>query len=78
MELLKNKQIIENRIVQFYTSKKFGKIRSPRPAPLYSKTPLSGKQLAPLLGENSLEILKELKFTKKEIDLFLNEAITSI
>ena len=78
VELLKNKQIIENRIVQFYTSKKFGKIRSPRPAPLYSKTPLSGKQLAPLLGENSLEILKELKFTKKEIDLFLNEAITSI
>jgi crotonobetainyl-CoA:carnitine CoA-transferase CaiB-like acyl-CoA transferase len=33
-ELLDNEQIIENGIIEFHTSNIFGKIRSPRPAPI--------------------------------------------
>ena len=77
IELLKNKQILENNIIQFYKSKKYGKIRSPRPAPIYSETPLNGNQLAPLLGQDSIKILKELNFTKEEIDLLIQEGVTS-
>ncbi len=77
VELLKNKQIKANKIINFYTSKVFGKIRAPRPAAIFSKTPTTGKKLAPLLGENSLEILKELNYSKEEISSFLKEKITS-
>ena len=77
MEILKNKQIKANKIINVYNSKVFGKIRSPRPAAIYSETPTTGKKLAPLLGENSLEILKELNFTKEEISTLLKEKVIS-
>ena len=75
-ELLKNEQVIENDIIQYFKSKKFGNIRSPRPAPIYSKTKITGKQLAPVLGENSEQILKELKYSKKEINSFFKDQIS--
>ena len=77
IEVLENEQILENKIINFYESKYYGKIRAPRPAPIYSRTPLSGNKLAPLLGENSIEILKELNYSEKEIEGFLKEKITS-
>ena len=77
VELLKNEQIIVNKIFNFYESKNYGKIRTPRPAPLFSETTLNANKLAPLLGENSIEILKELKYTDKEIKNLLKEKITS-
>ncbi len=77
LELLKDKQIIENKIINFYKSDTYGEIRSPRPAPIYSDTSLSGNQLAPLLGANSEEILEELNYSKAQIRLFLKEKITS-
>ncbi len=77
IELLKNEQIQVNKIINFYKSKVYGKIRAPRPAPIYSKTPLSGDKLAPLLGENSIEILKELNYSNREIEIFLKEKVTS-
>ncbi len=77
VEILKNKQIKANKIINVYNSKVFGKIRSPRPAAIYSETPTTGKKLAPLLGENSLEILKELNYTKEEINTLLKEKVIS-
>lgn len=76
-ELLDNAQIIENKIIELHDNKFFGNIRSPRPAPIYSDSPINGKQLAPLLGENSKEILKEIKYDDAEIDNFIKEKITS-
>ena len=76
-ELLLNEQIITNEIIKFYDSKFFGKIRSPRPAPIFSKSKINGEQLAPLLGENSLEILKELKYTKNQIKSLLESNVSS-
>ena len=77
IELLKNKQIIANKIINFSKSKVFGKVRAPRPAAIYSETPTTAKKLAPLLGQNTLEILKELKYSKDEIKTFLKENIIS-
>ena len=74
-EVIKNEQVLENKIIQYYESETFGKIRSPRPAPIYEETPITGKQLAPLLGENSEEILKELNYSEKEINAFIKEKI---
>ena len=76
-ELLENEQIIENNIIEFHDSKFFGNIRSPRPAPIYSDSPINGKQLAPLLGQNSIEILKEIDYKDHEIKNLLQEKVTS-
>ena len=76
-ELIENEQVLQNKIIEFHDSNIFGKIRSPRPAPIYSESPLSGEQLAPLLGENSIEILKELNYSDDEIKIFIKESITS-
>ena len=67
-ELLDNEQILQNKIIEFHDSKIFGTIRSPRPAPIFSESSLSGEQLAPLLGENTIEILKELDYSDNEIN----------
>ena len=77
-ELLENEQIVENKIIEFHDSKIFGKVRSPRPAPIYSESGINGAQLAPLLGENSIEILEELEFTKNEIKTFIKDKTISI
>ena len=76
-ELLENEQIIENNIIEFHDSKFFGNIRSPRPAPIYSDSPINGDQLAPLLGQNSVEILKEIDYKDQEIENLLQEKVTS-
>jgi len=76
-ELLENEQIIENKIIELHDSEIFGTIRSPRPAPIYSNSPINGEQLAPLLGENSKEILKEIDYNDEEIDNLLKNNITS-
>ena len=76
-ELLENEQIIENNIIEFHDSKFFGNIRSPRPAPIYSDSPINGNQLAPLLGQNSIEILKEIDYKDQEIKNLLQEKVTS-
>ena len=76
-ELLENEQIIENNIIEFHDSKFFGNIRSPRPAPIYSDSPINGNQLAPLLGQNSIEILKEIDYKDQEIENLLQEKVTS-
>ena len=43
IELLKNKQIIANKIINFSKSKVYGKVRAPRPAAIYSETPTTTK-----------------------------------
>ena len=77
LKLLDNQQIKVNEIFNTYDSKHYGKIRAPRPAPIYSETPLYAGNLAPLLGENSIEILKELKYSESEIDNLLKDKVTS-
>ena len=77
VELLENKQIQVNKIINIYESKVYGKVRAPRPAPIYSETPLSGDKLAPLLGEHSIDILKELNYSNEEIENLLKDKVTS-
>ena len=76
-ELIKNEQVITNKMIEIHESKYFGKIRAPRPAAIYSVSPTNGKMLAPLLGENSYEILEEIGMNDKEIKKLIKEKIIS-
>ena len=76
-ELIENKQVITNKMIEIHESKHFGKIRAPRPAAIYSVSPTNGRMLAPLLGENSYEILKEIGINNKEIKKLIKEKVIS-
>ena len=77
-EILKNEQVNKNKIIEIHTSKIFGKVRSPRPAAIYSESTTKINRLAPLLGENSYEILEEIGIKKTEIEQLIKNKITSI
>ena len=77
-ELIENEQVITNKMIEIHESKYFGKIRAPRPAAIYSVSPTNGKMLAPLLGENSYEILEEIGMNDKEIKKLIKEKVISI
>ena len=77
IELLENEQVKANNIFKYYKSKLYGKVRFPRSAASFSKGLKNNHILAPLLGMNSINILRELNYSKKEINGFLKEKITS-
>ncbi len=66
-ELLRNPQILENKILEEHESIDFGKVRQPRPAAQFDRTSSSIRKLAPLLGEDNASILHELGYDATEV-----------
>ncbi len=66
-ELLKTPQVLENKILEEHESSDFGRVRQPRPAARFDRTPSSIRKLAPLLGESNAAILAELGYSAAEI-----------
>jgi crotonobetainyl-CoA:carnitine CoA-transferase CaiB-like acyl-CoA transferase len=66
-ELLRDEQVRENRILEEFESSSLGKIRLPRPAARFDKTPATVRTMAPRLGANNSEILSELGYNREEI-----------
>jgi crotonobetainyl-CoA:carnitine CoA-transferase CaiB-like acyl-CoA transferase len=75
-ELLSDPQVRENHILQEHESKEFGKVRQPRPAALFDRTPSAIRKLAPLLGADNEKILSELGYGAEDIErLKLNRVL---
>jgi len=53
-----------------------GKLRHARPAPRFSRTPTAVRQHAPGLGENSVEILREVGLGEEEIRAMIEQGVT--
>jgi crotonobetainyl-CoA:carnitine CoA-transferase CaiB-like acyl-CoA transferase len=66
-ELLQDEQVRVNGILEEHQSEKFGKVRLPRPAAQFDRTPAKIRQLAPLLGADNAAILAELGYSADEI-----------
>jgi crotonobetainyl-CoA:carnitine CoA-transferase CaiB-like acyl-CoA transferase len=66
-ELLQNSQVRENQILEEHESEKFGKVRQPRPAARFDRTPSAIRKLAPLLGEDNATVLSELGYSADDI-----------
>jgi crotonobetainyl-CoA:carnitine CoA-transferase CaiB-like acyl-CoA transferase len=66
-ELLQDQQVQENHIFEEFQSKLFGKIRMPRPAARFDRTPAGVRELAPLLGADNAAILGELGYSTDAI-----------
>jgi crotonobetainyl-CoA:carnitine CoA-transferase CaiB-like acyl-CoA transferase len=68
IELLSERQIRENRILEEHESPVYGRVRLPRPAAQFDGTQAGIRKLAPLLGEDTTEILTELGYRGEDIE----------
>ncbi|HLI81938.1 MAG TPA: CoA transferase [Candidatus Binataceae bacterium] len=67
-ELLNDPQVRENHIFEEYEDATSGKIRQPRPAARFDRTPSAIRKLAPILGADNDAILNELGYRADEIE----------
>ncbi len=74
-ELLQDGQVRANHILEEYESPLFGRVRQPRPAARFDRTPASVRELAPLLGADSGTILGELGYSRDDIARLEREQI---
>jgi len=66
-ELLKDQQVRENHILEEFETKEFGKVRMPRPAARFDRTPSTIRAMAPILGADNAAILAELGYGASDI-----------
>src|SRR5208283_4818169 len=66
-ELLKDAQVRENHILEEFESEAFGKVRMPRAAARFDRTPATVRTMAPMLGADNANILAELGYDADEI-----------
>ncbi|MGI9335910.1 MAG: CaiB/BaiF CoA transferase family protein [Gammaproteobacteria bacterium] len=66
--LLENEQIVCNRLVEEHADPVLGRVRQPRPAARFSRTPSRVRSLAPFLGADNDRILSELGYSEEETE----------
>ena len=74
-EVLDDPQVAANEIFEIHEDEKLGKVRQPRPAARFSRTPAKINRLAPFLGEHSIEILRGLGYSDSEINTLSSEGV---
>jgi crotonobetainyl-CoA:carnitine CoA-transferase CaiB-like acyl-CoA transferase len=74
-ELLQDDQVRENHILEEFESKEFGKVRMPRAAAQFDRTPAKVRTLAPILGADNASILADLGYRADDIARFENSRV---
>jgi crotonobetainyl-CoA:carnitine CoA-transferase CaiB-like acyl-CoA transferase len=74
-ELLQDDQVRANHILEEIESKAFGRVRMPRPAARFDRTPAEIRELAPVLGADNAAILKELGYDADDLARFENDKV---
>jgi crotonobetainyl-CoA:carnitine CoA-transferase CaiB-like acyl-CoA transferase len=74
-ELLSDPQVRENHIFEEHEDALFGKIRQPRPAARFDRTPSAIRKLAPMLGGDNEMILRELGYSSDDVDRLKRDRI---
>jgi len=68
--LIENEQVLENQIFEIHEHPVLGKVRQPRPAARFEKTPATVRGMAPFLGADNAAILAELGYSVEEVAQF--------
>jgi crotonobetainyl-CoA:carnitine CoA-transferase CaiB-like acyl-CoA transferase len=67
-ELLSDPQVRENHILEDHDSPLLGRVRQPRPAARFDRTPSTIRKLAPTLGQDNDAILSEIGYSRDEVE----------
>jgi crotonobetainyl-CoA:carnitine CoA-transferase CaiB-like acyl-CoA transferase len=67
-ELLSDPQVKANHILEVHESNEVGKVRQPRPAARFDRTPSTVRKQAPALGADNESILHQLGYSAKVIE----------
>jgi crotonobetainyl-CoA:carnitine CoA-transferase CaiB-like acyl-CoA transferase len=74
-ELLRDGQVQANHILEEHQSPVFGRVRQPRPAAQFDRTPAGVHELAPLLGADNASILSEVGYSADDIASLEHERV---
>ena len=74
-EVIEQEQVQVNQILTEYDQPGLGRIRQPRPAAQFEKTPTNTEQLAAALGQHGREILADAGFSEDEIGQLVDDGI---
>ena len=74
-ELLLDGQVQANHILEEHQSTVFGRVRQPRPAAQFDRTPANVRALASLLGADNAAILSELGYSEDDITRLAHERV---
>jgi crotonobetainyl-CoA:carnitine CoA-transferase CaiB-like acyl-CoA transferase len=74
-ELLSDPQVRENHILEEHYSPQLGRVRQPRPAARFDRTPSAIRKLAPTLGADNEAILNELGYGADHIEQLKRDQI---
>jgi crotonobetainyl-CoA:carnitine CoA-transferase CaiB-like acyl-CoA transferase len=72
---LQDTQVRASEILEEHETVKFGRVRQPRPAARFDRTPSRIRAVAPLLGEDNAAVLAELGYTKDAIERLENDRV---
>ena len=75
MDLLRHEQIAVNDTIGVYEFAGHGQIRLARPPSRFEDTPGGIRTAAPLLGEHSAEVLKELGYSATEVQALVDQGV---
>jgi crotonobetainyl-CoA:carnitine CoA-transferase CaiB-like acyl-CoA transferase len=74
-EVLEDRQVVMNGIVEVHDDPVLGPVRQPRPAARFSATPAGIRRLAPYLGADNAEIMTELGYAAADIECLARAGI---
>lgn len=69
-ELLQDAQLRENRVLEEIDDQKLGRVRMPRPAAQFDRTPAVIRTMAPMLGADTAAILGQLGYSGEDLARF--------
>ena len=77
-EVLENAQVVANGIIVEHQHHTAGRLRQTRPPARFEDTPCGIRMGAPLLGEHSVEVLREIGYDNPQIAALLTQKIVAI